>query len=159
MLANKVTVNSITKYNYICRRFPLLKKRTVFIPNLLDLDKFLQIRRITPENGISRLSYIGRISPEKNLLNLIRAVSIVAKRGYKVHIKLFGEANNQTYVKEVQQLITDLSVADHIEYFGPVKDVAVVYAETDLLCLISFYEGFSNVSFRRLGKRGANNCQ
>ena len=145
LLANRVTVNSLPKYNYIRRRFPLLKSRTVFIPNLLDTGKFLAVERKAPEAGVTRLSYVGRISPEKNLLNLIRAVKTVKENGHNIILGLYGEANNAAYLSEVNDLIASSGLKGIVRYMGPSDDISVVYSATDLLCLVSYYEGFSNV--------------
>lgn len=145
LLSTRVTVNSISKLNYIKKRFPLLKSRAVFMPNLIELDKFLKVEMHYSANDITRLSYVGRISPEKNLLNLIKGVKIVSERGYKISLYLYGEANNLLYLEEIQNLISHANVESYIEYSGPVQDVTGIYGKTDLLCLVSFYEGFSNV--------------
>jgi glycosyltransferase involved in cell wall biosynthesis len=145
IFASNVTVNSMSKYNYIQRRFPHLKKRTVFIPNLLDLERFLKIDVKSTPDRVARLSYVGRISPEKNILNLIRAIKMISDKGYMISLSIYGEANNHKYLSEIQQLIISAQVEGIIKYRGPMQDVTQIYFETDLLCLVSFYEGFSNV--------------
>jgi glycosyltransferase involved in cell wall biosynthesis len=145
LLANKLTINSISKFDYIRHRFPLLKKRTVFIPNIINIEKFSTIQRTKAEYGSIRISYVGRISSEKNLLNLIKAISIIIDKGYNVTLSLTGEANNKKYLQEVNQLIVELNLSGIVKYQGPTKDITGVYERTDLLCLISIFEGLSNV--------------
>jgi glycosyltransferase involved in cell wall biosynthesis len=145
LLANIVTVNSISKYNYIRKRFSLLKKRVMFVPNIIDLEKYKKLQKVNSIDGNVRISYIGRISPEKNLLNLIKAIGIIAKEGFNISLTLTGEANNRSYYGEVISLIETLSLNEVVKLNGPTKNVTDVYENTDLLCLISFYEGFSNV--------------
>lgn len=145
LLANFITVNSTSKLTYIKKRFPLLKNRTVFIPNIVDIHKFLNVSRIKSSDGSIRLAFVGRISPEKNLLNLIKAIKMLVDKGQRVSLALYGEAKNSNYLMEVNQIIIKLTLKDVVKYVGPVKDVVEVYSRTDIVCLVSLYEGFSNV--------------
>jgi len=144
LLANKVTVNSTSKYAYIKNRFPLLKDRTEFVPNIIDIKKFLTVQLSKHEFEHVRISYVGRISPEKNLLNLVKAIRIIVDKGYVVTLSLVGEANNKKYLQEVFNLINKLKLESIVKYEGPTHDVTEVYKKTDLLCLVSIFEGFSN---------------
>jgi glycosyltransferase involved in cell wall biosynthesis len=145
LLANKVTVNSTSKYAYIKKRFPLLTNRTEFIPNIIDIKKFSSVQLNKYEFENVRISYVGRISPEKNLLNLVKAIHIIVDKGYKVTFSLIGESNNKNYLEEVSNLINKLKLETVVKYEGPTTDVTEVYKKTDLLCLVSVFEGFSNV--------------
>jgi len=145
LFSNKILVNSISKYGYIIKRFPLIKKRTIFIPNLIDIKRFAEVHHVESSDDSARLTFVGRISPEKNLLNLVKAIKIVRDNGFKVCLSLFGEAHNRKYLMELNQLIKELLLLDSVKYEGPVKDVVEIYKKTDLLCLVSYYEGLSNV--------------
>lgn len=144
LLANKITVNSISKINYIKSHFPLLKRRTFFIPNIVDITKYEYIRysRIPV---FTRISFVGRLSPEKNLLHLIRAVDVLVKKGYALQLSMVGALTNNIYVNQLYQLIDLLQLGSIITIRSSVKDVVEVYKQTDLLCLVSIFEGFSNV--------------
>ena len=145
LLANKLTVNSISKYEYLKKRFPLLKKRTIFIPNIIDIKKFAALKRSESKDGDIRISYVGRISPEKNIVNLIKAIRLVLNKGFNVSLSLYGEANNKNYLNEINHQIEELMLANNVIFHGPTKDVIQAYEKTDLLCLVSVFEGFSNV--------------
>ncbi len=145
LIANALTVNSKSKLIYINKHFPALHKRTFFMPNIINIQKFLKVEHIKPPDGIFSISYVGRISPEKNLLNLVKAIDTVSKKGYKIRLLLYGAANNKKYLEEFTQLIKKLTVENIVQYKGSAKDVTDVYKGTDLLCLVSFFEGFSNV--------------
>ncbi|MFT3682737.1 MAG: glycosyltransferase family 4 protein [Ferruginibacter sp.] len=143
-LANIITVNSVSKLNYIRKRFPFLSKKAVFMPNIIDIEKYRSIVHVPAENNI-RLSFVGRISPEKNLLNLVKAIGILKNKNYKIQLRLTGAANNKAYFAEINQLISDEGLGEEVIYSGPVTEVKEVYRNTDLLCLVSIFEGFSNV--------------
>jgi glycosyltransferase involved in cell wall biosynthesis len=145
LLANKVTVNSRSKINYINKRFPLLRKATIFMPNIIDIDKFKNIQRSGTSNIGCNISFVGRISPEKNLLRLINAIQVLVNKGYNIRLSINGSASNKKYFEEIIQLIRELHLEDIVKYDGPTTDVREVYKNTNLLCLVSIFEGFSNV--------------
>ncbi len=145
LLANKLTVNSVSKLAYINKRFPLLKKKTVFMPNIINVQRFAGINRENFAGGICNIAYAGRISPEKNLLNLVRAINEVVKKGRKVTLSLYGAGSNKKYLGEVLSLIKELQLDNAVRYKGPSNDIAEVYRNAHLLCLVSVFEGFSNV--------------
>jgi glycosyltransferase involved in cell wall biosynthesis len=145
LLANKITVNSTSKLGYIHKRFPLLRDRAVFMPNIIDVKKFEAANQTKNTSTTCRITFVGRISPEKNILNLIRAIQVLGEKGYGIDLSLNGAGNNKGYLEEVNKLISDLELDNIIQYKGPTKDILEVYGNTDLLCLVSFFEGFSNV--------------
>jgi GalNAc-alpha-(1->4)-GalNAc-alpha-(1->3)-diNAcBac-PP-undecaprenol alpha-1,4-N-acetyl-D-galactosaminyltransferase len=145
LLANKMTVNSPSKLTYINRRFPLLAKKAVFMPNIIDVKKFEQVHQHKTPDTTCRITFVGRISPEKNILNLVRAIHLMVEKGNDIILSLHGAGSNKSYLLEVTTLINELNLNNTVQYNGPTKDVLDVYNNTDLLCLVSFFEGFSNV--------------
>jgi GalNAc-alpha-(1->4)-GalNAc-alpha-(1->3)-diNAcBac-PP-undecaprenol alpha-1,4-N-acetyl-D-galactosaminyltransferase len=143
--ANAITVNSKPKADYIKRKFPALKSRTVFMPNIINVEHFINTRKTIPADNVVRISYVGRISPEKNLFNLIRAVGELKKENFKISLSLHGAPSNKLYLEEILRLIEELGLRETVRYQGATRDVATVYANSDLLCLVSIFEGFSNV--------------
>ncbi len=144
-LADILTVNSLPKLHYICRRFPFLRKKAVFMPNIIDTVRYGSLQHLPPPDGIPRLSFVGRISPEKNLLNLVKAVGMLHEQGYRLRLSLYGTARHSAYFEELTTLIRSLQLEEVVQYKGPVSRVEEVYRQTDLLCLVSVFEGFSNV--------------
>lgn len=145
LIANKITTNSISKLDYIQRRFPLLKKRSFFVPNIIDIGKFTVANNERLTTEICRLAFVGRLAIEKNLTQLIIALSILAKEGFRFSFKMYGRQTNKVYFNEIQSLISKFGLTNFVEYMGPSSNVLEVYKNTDVLCLVSKYEGLSNV--------------
>jgi GalNAc-alpha-(1->4)-GalNAc-alpha-(1->3)-diNAcBac-PP-undecaprenol alpha-1,4-N-acetyl-D-galactosaminyltransferase len=145
LLADYITVNSVSKLNYLKGKFPLLKGRIGFVPNIIDVDNFTPKIPVKHENRVVKLAYVGRISPEKNVLALVQATSELIKDKYNISLDLFGDNKNKVYFKEVSEQIRNTSINKKITFKGPLKDVREAYENTDLICLVSHYEGFSNV--------------
>jgi GalNAc-alpha-(1->4)-GalNAc-alpha-(1->3)-diNAcBac-PP-undecaprenol alpha-1,4-N-acetyl-D-galactosaminyltransferase len=145
LLADYITVNSLSKLNYLKGKFPLLKKRIGFVPNIIDVNNFSPKIPVKDENGVVKLAFVGRISPEKNVLALVQATCNLIKSGHNISLDLFGDNKNKLYFKEVLEQIGNASINKKVTFKGPLKDVREAYGNTDLICLISHYEGFSNV--------------
>ena len=79
LVSNRITTNSISKFLYIKNRFPLLKKRTFFVPNIIELARFTKAADTRQVANLCRISFVGRISPEKNLISLIKSLSFLVK--------------------------------------------------------------------------------
>jgi GalNAc-alpha-(1->4)-GalNAc-alpha-(1->3)-diNAcBac-PP-undecaprenol alpha-1,4-N-acetyl-D-galactosaminyltransferase len=145
LLADFITVNSPVKAEYIRKRFPLLKNKVVHVVNILDLDRFIHlVQGVRSDSGL-KITYIGRISPEKNLVNILKAVKALSDSGIKVEFKMFGAATNNEYFLNLKSEIDNLHLAETAQYCGTTNDLESVYTESDIIALMSFYEGFSNV--------------
>jgi GalNAc-alpha-(1->4)-GalNAc-alpha-(1->3)-diNAcBac-PP-undecaprenol alpha-1,4-N-acetyl-D-galactosaminyltransferase len=145
LVANAMTVNSISKLNYIRARFPLLKSKVYFIPNIVDLQRFAVPTMRAVNNRVKEIIYIGRISPEKNIDKLIQALKILHDEGFKFLLNMYGESRHPEYFSKIRSLVSQNEMNGYVKFHGPTDDVMKVYAQADLLCLMSAYEGFSNV--------------
>ena len=91
------------------------------------------------------LGYIGRISPEKNILKMINAVSILIDKGREIHFSIYGDVRDSDYIESVNKLILSKNLSRNVKLMGQTNKVVEAYKEIDLIILISDYEGFSNV--------------
>jgi len=142
-LANFITVNSISKLEYIRTNFPKLNKKVNFFPNIIDIVNFDYILK-KYDSKVLKIGFIGRISPEKNVLSLVEAISHL-NHTESVQLYIYGDARNNDYFKKVNDLIESLNLSEKVFIQGKSNEIKSVYKEIDLLCLISDFEGFSNV--------------
>lgn len=145
LFADYVTVNSITKLTYLERKFPLLRNRLGFIPNVIDVDNFSPNALGKNETDFTKIAFVGRISPEKNIIAMVQAIISLKESGYKIILEMYGDNKNKDYYKKISDLINKSSAEKYISFKGPREDVKEVYRNADLICLVSFFEGFSNV--------------
>ena len=143
-LANFITVNSVAKLNYLKNRFPSLEKKTIFFHNIMDLEKYKFIDK-TYDSKILKIGYVGRISPEKNIINLIEAIKILKENKKAVELLIFGASKNVEYLKIVEDYIHKNSLNNMVTLKGETNNMLKAYKEIELLCLVSNFEGFSNV--------------
>ncbi|HEY0651880.1 MAG TPA: glycosyltransferase, partial [Chryseosolibacter sp.] len=142
--ADALTVNSQFKLRYISERYPALSKKVFFFPNILDLNRFPKDIP-AKQNKELTLAYVGRIAPEKNLDKLIAAVNILHNEGIKIELDLYGDVKHSKYYSELLKQIAQLQLVSHVRMHPATGDVVAVYCKTDAICLMSEYEGFSNV--------------
>jgi len=142
--ANHITVNSISKLNYLNNNFPSLQKKISFFPNIIDIEKYSIPNKKYDKKELI-VGFVGRVSKEKNIINLIKAIKHLVDRGENIKLYIYGDARNPTYKTEIENLIFSEKLEDYVFLKGKLTDVNIAYKKIDLLCLISDYEGFSNV--------------
>lgn len=122
------------------RLCPLLRFKILTIPNGLDVDKF----RLSEESKLSgpklRLVNVSRISPEKNLIHLLRTCKRLLQAGIPFELHHAGsgtvdeEAKVRTYVKAN-------GLEAHVTFAGFQSDVRPTLAKGDIFVSSSSTEG------------------
>jgi glycosyltransferase involved in cell wall biosynthesis len=143
-LAGAVTVNSLSKLNYIQSNFKQVSRKTYFFPNILDVNEISFLDKKYDQDKL-HLGFIGRISPEKNILEMIKAVGLLIEKGKETRFSIYGDGRNANYLKQVNNLILSEGLSNEVQLMGKTNEVFEVHKKIDLLILISDFEGFSNV--------------
>ena len=142
--SDAIIVNSISKLNYLKSNFRSISDKIHFFPNLLNVGDFPFLEKNYKTDKLN-LGYIGRISPEKNILKMINAVSILIDKGKEIHFSIYGDGRDSDYIESVKNLILSKNLSRNVKLMGQTNKVIEAYKEIDLIILISDYEGFSNV--------------
>jgi glycosyltransferase involved in cell wall biosynthesis len=86
--------------------------------------------------------YVGRLSAEKGLPDLLHAWQSVMRRStHDIALRMIGEGPQ---FAELQALASALGIDETVEFFGYCNDVPALLAEADLFVLPSYAEGNSN---------------
>ncbi len=101
-------------------RFTRLNNKLVSIPNIIDYET---IRKKAVETGsfdIEENDYIvlvsmGRLSPEKGMLNCVHACKRLIDNGYEVKWFLIGDGEQRS---EIEALIDNYGIENHISLLG-----------------------------------------
>ncbi len=93
------------------------------------------------------LLYVGGLSPHKNIDGLLRTLAVLHERGETCHLAIVGDTSTDTFLTcyhELQQLVHELTLDDHVTFTGFIPDdaLAALYRASTLLVLPSFSEGF-----------------
>lgn len=109
------------------------------IPYGVDLDRF----RATPREQRPRLTVgaVSRLSPEKGLDVLLRAVAVLRDRGLDVEAVLAGDGPSRPVL---ETLARELRLGGRVRFLGHVQheDVPGVLAQFDVFAMPSTWEGF-----------------
>lgn len=143
-LANAATVNSLSKLDYIKTNFKAISQKTYFFPNIIDVDGISFLNKDYNQEKL-HLGFIGRISPEKNILEMIIAVGLLKEKGKEIRFSIYGDGRNADYLEQVTNLILSEGLSNEVQLMGKTNEVFEVHKKIDLLILISDFEGFSNV--------------
>ena len=86
------------------------------------------------------LLYVGRLNTRKNLLNLVKAVSLLENKD--IPILFVGKKDYST--REIEEAIDRYGLKDRVLFLGYVEgaDLPHIYALAKVFCYVSFDEGF-----------------
>jgi glycosyltransferase involved in cell wall biosynthesis len=149
LLADRVVANSQAQAAWLRGRW-WLRGRVSCIYNGVDLERFRPADAAPATAGPLRLLGIGRIGPEKNLLNLIAALARFAERyGYVPEVGWAGVRDashaGQRYCERVDRLLATLPAVQRCwQWLGLQADVPGLLHRYDALIHPSLYEGLPN---------------
>jgi sugar transferase (PEP-CTERM/EpsH1 system associated) len=104
------------------------------IKNGIDLDGF---RFIGPDPA-GPVVTVARLSPEKDVANLVRATATAAERAPELRVEVAGGG---PCLADLKQLAADLGVGGRIAFLGEVRDIPAVLARARMFVLPSRSEG------------------
>jgi glycosyltransferase involved in cell wall biosynthesis len=107
----------------------------------LIVDEFMREdkRPKIPENGPLRFLFVGRLSREKNIFELLRAIEICSNWQNRWKLTIAGTGPLESEVSNrALNLINRVKLTGHI---ADVKKLITLYDSNDILCLPSLTEG------------------
>jgi glycosyltransferase involved in cell wall biosynthesis len=112
----------------------LADSKTCTIHNGVDSERF---RLVGPRAGGPAV-FVGRLSPEKDLATLLRAVAIVAREVPSYRLVIAGSGPSE---RETRELARAIGIGGNVEFLGAVRDVPEVLARASVFVLSSITEG------------------
>lgn len=134
----KVIVPSYAIAAHMEKEFHVDKERLRFIPRGVDLSKF---RQKEPElSGLKdsfNIAVIGRLSPIKGHVYVIRAMERVVKEFPQVKLFIIGDAHHRKihYKEELIALVDRLGLNEHVIFTGACADIPRILENIDLVVL------------------------
>jgi lipopolysaccharide heptosyltransferase II len=138
-----VIVPSNVVARHMIDNFHVPRDRIRLIPRGVDLDKFPYKN---PADRQQKKEYsigiIGRITPIKGHIYLIRAISKVARILPNIKLYIIGKPPSEKpkYKQELETLVKRLGLSQHIEFSGDSDNVPEVLKNLDLLVVPSIGE-------------------
>jgi glycosyltransferase involved in cell wall biosynthesis len=118
--------------------------RVLTIHNGLDLSDWKPLSKAEISDGKVVIATVGNIRAVKGHDVLIRAAALTVPHFPDISFHIAGEILENAYFAELQALVRDLNLEDHVTFDGGVSDLRSYLAETDIFVLPSRSEGFSN---------------
>lgn len=114
-------------------------KPVAVVPYGVDLDRFTPARRPARERVV--VGAVARLSSEKGLDDLLRAVALLRDRGVDVDVLLAGDGPSRPML---QRLASELSLDERVRFAGDIahEGVPAVLQEMDIFAMPSTWEGF-----------------
>jgi glycosyltransferase involved in cell wall biosynthesis len=83
---------------------------------------------------------VGRLSPEKDVQNLLRAVALIVRErpGFRLDV-----AGNGPCMPELRALANELALQQHVRFLGEVRDIPSLLGNASMCVLPSLSEGIS----------------
>jgi glycosyltransferase involved in cell wall biosynthesis len=95
--------------------------------------------------GASHLvSTVGHVRPVKGLDILIRAAATVCQEFPRAMFLVIGDVHAPAHFQELLELTESLGLNENVRFVGPSEDVFSLLKMSDVFCLPSRSEGFSN---------------
>lgn len=143
-----IVPNSYAQRDYEVSKHPSYANKIVTIINYTDVEHFKMSPY--PNNKTLRVGIVCRVEQQKNMWNLIEAMNIVKQKvslPFEVHWYGKKDYTNPVQIEYIEtgiQKIREYGLDKNIFFEGRTKDVAGVISSCDVMCLASFFEGFSN---------------
>jgi glycosyltransferase involved in cell wall biosynthesis len=102
--------------------YPYDKSKLTVVGQGIDTKLFSPSK--TPLNNPPLLLSVGRISPIKDLITLVEAISLLRQHGHSVHCALVGNSPEQrnAYADKVIEKVRALNLMDSVQFIGPVPN-------------------------------------
>lgn len=133
----------------------------------LELDKLRPEKVITLYNGLeldrvdAAAADVARASPAlvdashvvltvahlrtvKGIDTFLEMAALVHREFPAVKFLVVGDASDLTYLTKLQDLVQELGIAEQVAFVGPTEHVFSFLKASDVFCLLSRSEGFSN---------------
>ncbi|MEM1661171.1 MAG: glycosyltransferase family 4 protein [Candidatus Bathyarchaeia archaeon] len=147
---DKIVVNSRYMKVIASSYYNLPENKIVMIPNGVDIKIFTPFGDRVELDGDPAILYVGRISWEKGIDVLVKALKLLKEdfKGVRVHIVGSGSS-----IRNVILLAKRLNVDSYIEFHGSVSHYTLpfIFRGADVFVLLSRVESFGMVLLEAMG--------
>lgn len=143
--ANAIVPNSYSQEKFIKSHYPKLADKVTTITNYVDLEKFNLPERYK-NSSRPIIMVAASIFGSKNTLGFIEALRLIKDKGLNFTVKWYGYSErNIDYFNQCKEKIKEYGIDEYIQLLPKTQNIKECYAECDIFCLPSFFEGTPNV--------------
>lgn len=125
--------------------------RITVLHNAIDVDEWSPARgdssfrdELMLNGAFPVIGYVGRITPEKDLVTWLRAAAAVARRFPQARFILVGDGKGGETQAQLELLASDLGLREQVIFPGYRSKLQPVYGAFDIFMLASRREGLPN---------------
>ena len=141
LLADKIIIHS-SNLIFDWHLSPFRQKVVVASRHFIDFEKFQILHELSERDNL--IGYIGRMSEEKGVLNLIKAMSLLSTHKDNVSLLLIGTGSLDEAIK---RYIEENSLSISVKQLGWIEhdELPIYLNQMKLLVIPSYNEGLPNV--------------
>jgi L-malate glycosyltransferase len=163
-IINRVTDAFVAVSNSVrdfCVQTERLDPHRVFtIHNGIDLERIDAIKDLAPmrsrlcvQKGTPVVATVANIRKFKGLDTLLRAAAIVRRDFPSVRFLIAGHPLEYQHYQELQELMRQLHLCNNVLFLGHCAEVGALLKLSNIFCLLSRTEGFSNALLEAMACR------
>jgi glycosyltransferase involved in cell wall biosynthesis len=115
--------------------------RVRYIPNLVEMGTDTTLREPLPGNPGRRIVCVANMRPQKDHLNLLEALRLLAVDFPDVQLLLAGGDSDPAYCALVLEKIRAMNLSGNVTYLGARADIPAILRASDIGVLASQSEG------------------
>lgn len=151
--ADQVIAVSDAVRNFCLHQEKLPPQKVLTVYNGVDLEKIAatrHIRGVRHRLGLEKATHlivtVANIRHVKGIDIFVRAAQVVHREFPEAVFAVIGSGveKEKGYSQQLQELIRSAGLTEHFKLIGPAEDVFPVLKVSDVFCLLSRSEGFSN---------------
>ena len=119
-----------------------MQKKCVVISNPIS-KIFVDRQKVYEDSGTSKFIAVARLNTQKNYPMMVRAFAQAAQKDPSATLDIYG-AGSPEKIKDLQGLIDQLGMKDHINICGWRRDIPELLLQYDGFLMSSNYEGMPN---------------
>jgi glycosyltransferase involved in cell wall biosynthesis len=116
-------------------------ERVWYVPNFVAEPRPLNAPVDLPGSAGRRIVCVARMAPQKDILNLVRAMAVVVESLPEAHVFVLGVENDASYGRMVREEIERRGLRERVRLLGPRTDATDVVQTCDIGVLSSASEG------------------
>ena len=127
--------------DYVVEQVGVPRERTRVVHNGIELDLF-KANQLRPHDGILKLLYAGRLSPDKGVHTILESLGVLRKEDPHLPIRLsiYGKGSDD-YQSRLEGLIGEHKLGEIVHFMGvvPREEMPAVFAEHEVLLFPSIW--------------------
>ena len=146
----KTKVISISKSveQHVLKTLGVPKERSLLLYNAIPPNDSFKKKNKSPDlvssNSLINLLFVGRLVNQKSVHTLLKAVSVLKKKGYEriINVSIVGDGVLRS---ALENLSKELQIDHIVKFEGEIIEVERYYEKSDIFILPSIWEGFGIV--------------